>query len=294
MSGFDQMLLIGAGLTAGAAVALAVRHVSFAPAPGKALALYQLGADAPSAPVEANLNARLGLLKPSYARFLQAATLVPGLVMILLGYPLIPALGISGLAFILLDEYLKGKPRRVRTQIEQELPPFLSRLSGSLAVTDAVRKAIDDAIRALPDASPLGIWLGHFLQGINREGRTFYTSARQEAELISPMLAIVVFQLSRLAETGGSGFSESFSILAEELGARQEARAVAGAKAGAARQAVIMMLGIMAGIMVMILGSPGMRHNFATPVAQLTSLVCFSVMGFGYLYLNGMIADALE
>ena len=214
--------------------------------------------------------------------------------MILLGYPVVPAAGISGLAFILVDEYLKGKPLQVRTQIEQELPPFLSRLSGSLAVTDAVRKALDDAIRSLPEVSPLAIWLDHCLRGVNQEGNAFYARARAEAQQISPMLAIVVFQISRLSETGGSGFSESFTILAEELGARQEARAVAGAKAGAARQAVLMMLGIMAGIMVMILGSPGMRQNFATPVAQLTSIICFSVMGFGYTYLHGMIADALE
>jgi hypothetical protein len=293
MSVLQQLLLIGAGLTAGIAVALIARRVSFAPAPSKTLELYSLGGQV-QAPVETNINARLGLLKPRYARLAQAATLLPGLAMILLGYPVVPAAGISGLAFILVDEYLKGKPLQVRTQIEQELPPFLSRLSGSLAVTDAVRKALDDAIRALPEVSPLAIWLDHCLRGVNQEGLAFYARARTEAQQISPMLAIVVFQISRLSETGGSGFSESFTILAEELGARQEARAVAGAKAGAARQAVLMMLGIMAGIMVMILGSPGMRQNFATPVAQLTSIICFSVMGFGYTYLHGMIADALE
>jgi hypothetical protein len=294
MTLIQQLCLILAGLAAGATVAVAVRRMSFAPAPAKALEAYQLGGEAVQSPDDANINIRLGLLKPGYARLAQGLTFAPGLVLALLGYPLILAVGLSGLAFILTDEYLKGKPRRVRAQIEEELPPFLSRLSGSLAVTDAVRRALDDALRSLPETSPLAIWLDHMLRGMGREGAAFYHKARSEAVQVSPMLAIVVYQLSRLSETGGSGFSDAFTILAEELGARQEARAIAGAKAGAARQAVLMMLGIMAGIMVLILGSPSMRHSFSQPIAQLTAIICFAVMGFGYVYLNGMIADALE
>ena len=296
MTAWQQWLLVTAGLTGGVAVAVAAQHVvrGLGPAPSRTLEAYRLGGEVAARPEESNINIKLGLLKPSYARWLQALTLLPGLIMIALGNPPIPSAGISALAFILVDEYLKGKPRRVRAQIEQELPPFLSRLSGALAVTDAVRKALDDCIQSIPDGSPLGIWLAHFLRGVSAEGAGYYRKARDEAERISPMLAIVIFQLSRLSETGGSGFGDSFTILAEELGARQEARAVAGAKAGAARQAVLMMLGIMAAIMVLLMSSAGMRQTFSQPIAEITGLICFAVMGFGYIYLNGMIAEALE
>jgi hypothetical protein len=296
MNGWQQMFLALAGVSGGVAVATAAVEVArgLGPAPSCTLEAYRQGGEVTSRPAESNINIQLGLLKPSYARWLQALTLVPGLVMIALGNPPIPSAGISALAFILLDEYLKGKPRRVRAQIEQELPPFLSRLSGALAVTDAVRKALDDCVGSIPEGSPLGTWLAYFLRGVSTEGAGYYRTARAEAERISPMLAIVVFQLSRLSETGGSGFGDSFTILAEELGARQEARAVAGAKAGAARQAVLMMLGIMAAIMVLLMSSAGMRQTFSQPIAEITGLICFTVMGFGYIYLNGMIAEALE
>ena len=136
------------------------------------------------------------------------------------------------------------------------------------------------------------------LAGWSSQGEPFLANAHLEGNRISPLLGLMVYQIRRLAETGGAGFTKAFATTAEELSATQsvEARAVAGAKAEGARQAVLTMLAIMAvtlrvGIM---LSSPVIRQGYADPTSQMIAAGALGVMAFGYTQLNGMIADALE
>ena len=282
-----------AALSAALTVAITARQVMLAPRGGKALAAYRDGGTAPA--VEVDINSALGLVKPAYAKYLYLSVVGGAMLLLLLaGMPLAPALGGGALAYVLADEFLKGGPRKARLAIEQELPTFVSRLGGMLLVTGSPRAAVEEITATLIEGKPLRTWLERLLAGWQAQGEAFLAQAHLEANQISPLLGLTVYQIRRLAETGGAGAAKAFATTAEELSAILEARAVAGAKAEGARQAVLTMLVIMAVILGIMLSSPTIRQGYNDPTAQLVAAGALAVMGFGYVTLNGMIADALE
>ncbi len=289
----QQLLVLLAALAAAATVAVTARQVALAPRGGKALAAYRADAAAPA--VEVDINQALGLVKPAYARYLYllAVAGVAG-VLLLAGMPLAPALGGGALAYVLADEFLKGGPRKARLAIEQELPTFVSRLGGMLLVTGSPRAAVEEITATLLEGRPLRTWLERLLSGWQAQGEAFLAQAHLEANQISPLLGLTVYQIRRLAETGGAGATKAFATTAEELSAILEARAVAGSKAEGARQSVLTMLVIMAVILGIMLASPTIRQGYRDPTAQLIAAGALAIMGFGYVTLNDMIAEALE
>jgi hypothetical protein len=223
-----------------------------------------------------------------------AAGALPALLLLLFGFPVAPAVAGGGLIYILTNAFLNSQWRKLRVKLEQELPTFVSRLAGTLLVTNAPLKAIAEVADTLSEESPLNGWLQRLLSGTRLEGRRFIEQARAEAAVISPSLALVIFELGRLLETGGAGFTRAFATTAEELSAILEARAVAGAKAESARGAVFMMLGIMGVIMVLMISSPNIRQGFQNPAVQVVTALALAVMAFGYGFLNSLIDEALE
>jgi len=287
-----QALALLAALAAAVTVAVVAERVRFARRASRTLSAS--GA-APTPVVEVDINTALGLVRPAYAPYVYAGAVLGALAALLLaGLPLAPAVGGAALAYVLADEFLKGRPRKVRLAIEQELPTFVSRLGGMLLVTAAPRTAVEEVTATLLEGRPLRVWLERLLAGWQARGESYLAAAHLEANVISPLLGLTVYQMRRLAETGSAGAARAFGTTAEELSAILEARAVAGAKAEAARQAVLTMLVIMAVILGIMLASPTIRQGYADPTAQLVAAGALAVMGFGYLTLNGMIADALE
>lgn len=284
-------------LAALAAATLAVTLHTAASAPhgsrgAKALAGYHAPAAVAAQP---DINTALGLAQPASAKWLRLG-LTGGAcaALVVAGLPVVPALGGAALVFLLVDEFLKGKTRQARLAIEQELPTFVARLGGMLIVTNSPRKACEDVTKTLQPDRPLRIWLDRLLSDWQAGGDSVLATAHLQANQITPLLGLVVYQLRRLAESGNAGAVSAFGTTAEELSAILEARAVAASKAAGARGAVLTMLGIMAVIMALLLSSPTMRAGYNDPTAQLVTAGSLAVMGFGYLTLNNMIAEALE
>jgi hypothetical protein len=288
----QEFFVVLAALSAAATVTVVARQVRLAPRGGKALAAYR--EDAPPA-VEVDINSALGLARPAFARYVYVAAAGAALIALLaFGMPLAPAIGGAALAYVLADEFLKGRPRKARLAIEQELPTFVSRLGGMLLVTASPRVAVEEVTATLLEGKPLRTWMERLLAGWQAGGEPFLADAHLEANRVSPLLGLTVYQVRRLAETGGAGATKAFATTAEELSAILEARAVAGAKAEGARQAVLTMLVIMAVILGLMLSSPAIRQGYDDPTAQLIAAGALGLMGFGYVMLNGMIAEALE
>lgn len=293
----QELLVLATAAVAGLAVTQAAGHVSFGPAPSRRLAGYLAPADTTAAETSraARLDRALGLVPEQYARYLQCgAAGGPAGLLLLLGLPLVLALGAGALGYVLVDAFLKGRWRKARLSIESEIPTFVSRLGGQLLVTSSTEKALQEVTVTLNDDSLLRLWMEQLLAGLHMEGSRFLGAARERALAITPLLGLVVYEIGRLHETGGTGFAEAFATTAEEISAILEARSVASAKAEAARQAVLMMLGIMGGILILMLSSANVRAGFDDPLVQMVTLGSLGAMAFGYTYLNGMINDALE
>lgn len=301
-----QLLVLAAAATAGLTVMVLVRaldlHLRVGPDETKALARYlapYLVQEERTAPLSVEpdrvIAAALGLKRPEMLRHIRlAAAAAPALALLAAGFPWVPALGAGGLCYVLVDSWLQGHWRRFRSQVEAELPNFVSRLGGMLLVTESATHALEEVLATLDPDSPLRIWMEAFLVGVRREGTAFLAEAREHAAQISPSLALVVFEIGRFFETGGAGFVQAFVTTAEELSAILEVRAVAGAKAEAARSGVLMLLAIIGVIVGLMLSSPSIRQGFADPTAQMVALASVAVMAYGYVFMNGMIRDALE
>jgi hypothetical protein len=223
-----------------------------------------------------------------------AAAIIPGLITLIAGLPIIVALGAAGLSYVLVSSWLDGRWRNFQVKIEEELPTFVAQLAGVLQLTDSASVALAEVVQSMPQKSALRLWMERFTTGLQLHGPAFAERARESAATISPSLALTVFFIGRMAETGGGQFADAFTTVADELGAILEARAVASSKAAAAKQNVHMMIGILAIISMMLFRSPELREGFQIPQAQIIAAVSLLAMVLGYIYMNGIIDEALE
>jgi len=290
-----QLLVLALAGVAAATVAVLLQRLGLGMGNHKRILQSYQPSDAPVVAAQPDINTALGLAQTATARWLPLVVAGGGFVLLLVwGLPLVPAIGGAGLIYIIGGEFLKNKARASRIAIEQELPTFVSRLGGMLLVTGSPRTAVEEITSTLLERKPLRIWLERLLAGWQAQGRPFLAQAHLEANQISPLLGLTVYQIRRLDETGGAGFVRAFATTAQELAAILEARAVAGSKAEGARTAVLTMLGIMGVIMAIMLSTPAIRAGYADPTAQLIAAGALGLMAYGYTYLTGMIAEALE
>ncbi|MYD90155.1 MAG: hypothetical protein F4Y08_07415 [Caldilineaceae bacterium SB0662_bin_9] len=221
-------------------------------------------------------------------------SLLPVTALLLARFPVIPALMGGLLGYAVADAWLRGRWHRFQTGIEEELPVFVSRLGAMLLLTESMTACLDEVVDTLdPESSALRVWMQLYQQGLRHEGRDFLAHARTQALRISPSLALVVFQLGRMAETGGTGFARAFARSASGLQALLEVRAVAAAKAESARNSIVMLLVIMGVVIALMALSPGLRAGYALPTSQFVLVGALGTMAFGYYFLNGMISDVL-
>ncbi len=221
--------------------------------------------------------------------------LIPVIGLLATRFPVLPSLVAGTLGFVVMDAWLKGRWQKFRSRVETELPTFVSRLGAMLLLNESLTACLDEVLETLPpESSPLRVWMDGYLQGVRQEGKDFLDHARVQANRISPSLALVVFQLGRVVETGGVGFAQAFAASAEEMQAILEVRAVAAAKAEGARNSITILLVIMSVVIALMATSPDMREGFRDTTTQTILMAALGAMALGYCFLTGMIADALE
>ena len=85
--------------------------------------------------------------------------------------------------------------------------------------------------RRLLPGKPLRTWMERLLAGWSSQGEPFLANVHLEDNAISPLLGLTVYQIRRLAETGGARFHQGVRDDRGGTLAILEACAVAGAKA---------------------------------------------------------------
>jgi len=221
------------------------------------------------------------------------AAVIPALIVLIAGWPLIIALGAGGLSAMLVAAWLAGRWQAFQAKIEEDLPTFVAQLAGILQLTDSASVALTEVVQSMTQKTPLRLWMARFTTGLQLNGPAYAEHVREKAAEISPSLALTVFFIGRLSETGGGQFADAFTTVADELGAILEARAVASSKAASAKQNVHMMIGILAFISALLFRSPDIRAGFAIPQVKIIATGAMLAMVFGYAYINSMINDAL-
>ncbi len=294
------LFVILAGLFVAALVKWLLGAVQSAPERGLAAYFERPGTDQKTDVLqisrEAVILSSLGLPPdPRWLTGVRALSFIAPVVLILIaGWPVIIALGAGGLGYMLTSAWLDGRWRNFQVKLEEELPTFVAQLAGILQLTDSASAALTEVVKSMPQKSPLRLWMERFTTGVQLHGAVYAEKVREAAAEISPSLALTVFFIGRLSETGGGQFADAFTTIADELSAILEARAVASSKAASAKQNVHMMIGILAFISALLFRSPEIREGFAIPKVKIIVAIALMAMVFGYSYMTGMIDEALE
>lgn len=224
------------------------------------------------------------------ARILLAAAVV--LVIGVLGYPPLTWLAGPVIAWFAVDGMVSGAWMGMRRQIEQEVPTFLLRMSGTVQAEANVLSALEEVGATLNPGGPLQAWVGRFAARLQSGGRPAMQGMLEEGEVISPSLGLAVFEIARLWETGGTGYPQALAQAAENLAGILDGRAQAEAKAAGARRAILVVLGALVFVTAMLLRNPTLGVAARSPLVQIAYLVIAVWVAIGWSQVNSMIAEA--
>lgn len=205
---------------------------------------------------------------------------------------LLPA-GVA-IGYVFVKGVVEGKWGKMRVALEKELPAFLLRLAATLQATPNVIEAIADVTETLDPQGPLKAWLQRMLSAMQSVGQKGLEDLQEEAASISPSLMMVVLEISRLWETGGSGYIQSFQLAAQGLSNLLAARANAQAKADGAWGTIRVILLALGGAIVMAMSNPGSGYLFHTPLGQIGLLVLLAWGAVGWNVIGDAIREVTE
>ena len=223
-------------------------------------------------------------------RILLGAALV--LLIGLLGYPPLTWLAGPIIAWFVVAGMVSGAWMGMRRQIEQEVPTFLLRMSGTVQAEANALSALEEVGATLTPAGPLQAWVRRFAARLQSGGRPAMQGMLEEAEAISPSLGLAVFEISRLWETGGTGYPQALAQAAENLGGILDGRAQAEAKAAGAKRAILVVLGALVFVTAMLLHNPTLGASVRSPLVQLAYLIIAVWVAIGWAQVNAMIEEA--
>lgn len=207
----------------------------------------------------------------------------------------IAALGGLIVAVFVVQGLLASAWDRMRREIEQDIPTLMIRLSGMIQASPNVLESLDEVANSLDPRRPLQGWMQRLVMQTQAQGVNAFDDLEAEAQMISSALLLAVVQIRNLWLSGGSGYVESFRLVADHLAELMKTRALAYAKAGRsgglARIIVISALVSLSGIM----GNPTTRDMFlAIPATRLGLVGFFLWGGFGWFYIRSLIQKVTE
>ena len=210
------------------------------------------------------------------------------------GFPPLTLIAGPAIAWFVVGSLVEGAWTKMRREIEDEVPVFLSRMSGTVQAEPNVLRALEEVAETLNPEGPLRAWLRRLLARLSAEGRPAFRPMLEEAESISPSLGLAIFEVLRLWETGGEGYARAFARAAENLMGILDGRVQAYAKAAGAKSAIRVVLGALVLVSVFMLRNPEMGSSMRHPLIQIAYLVIAVWVAIGWHQINSMIEEAVQ
>ena len=167
----------------------------------------------------------------------------------------------------------------------------LQRVATNIRIHPDVAETLQAVAETLDEDSPLASELHRTARDLRSHGRQALDEFEARAQLVSPSLSAVAFQLGRYAERGSGAFGEAFTAAAENLHKILEGRSKAEAKSSEAMGAIKIIPAMLALVMLYFMNDPTMKHTFQMPMMQIFLVVLAGWMGLGYWFMKGMIED---
>ena len=198
------------------------------------------------------------------------------------------------IAYFATHNLVNKKWNQVRIAIEKEIPSYLMNLASVIQLTPNVFRALEDAGLSLNPKGLLKPWIGRLVTSLQSHGREGLEEMQAEAGVISPSLLLMVVEIGRLWETGGTGFTQSFQLVSENLSGILEGRSKAFSKADGAWGTIRVIVLALGGAIFLAFSSPGSSALFRTPVSQVAMVVALAWAVFGFSYIGDLIRESVE
>jgi len=228
---------------------------------------------------------------------LQTARLLAGVLVFIgmylfLGFPLVTSLvGILG-GVLAVNGLVSAAWSRTRQEIEKDVPQFISGLSSTIQVTQAVLPAVEEEARTLAPNSPLRAWLmTRFLPAGQSLGQTALPELTREAFALSSALGISVFLIGRMWQTGGQEWEKAFEMAIQNLEGVLDARVLGQASGASAKGSVQLIAAITVFIIILMVRNPTLSQTVALPLVQVAYAAIVLLMIFGWGMINRMIDE---
>lgn len=215
------------------------------------------------------------------------------IALMLIGLPFMTSLVglIAGRVFV--NGWVSRSWSKVRTEMENELPSLLLRLSSILQTTPNVPSALEMVSETLKSNGPLRAWTQETAARMHKEGYGVIEEIRSDAAGISISLSIAAELIGRVWQTGGEGYMKAFEAAAENLEGVLNARVEARAKGSGAQGTVNILTVMTFGMIGFMLNSSGLAQATASTLVQIAYAVISLVIVYGHSQVSELIENVV-
>ena len=201
----------------------------------------------------------------------------------------------AGIGYLTLQAIVAGRWDKTCLEIDSEVPTFLRNLSGIIQTESNVIQALDSASESLDPRKPLYSWIIDLNRGLQARGKAVFRIKLPEAGEISSALGIAVFEIERLWDAGGEGYTRAFKLTADNLAEILTVKAQAASKStGATGLAKLIIASAVLSIGYIIMSPVGQEMYLDNPMVKL-AMVGAVIWGiYGWIYIKEMVREATE
>lgn len=207
------------------------------------------------------------------------------------------AISVAGgavLGYAIANGFVNAQWEQVRLEIEKEIPTLLRNLSGILKAEPNLLEALSSSREALDPQKPLAAWTESFINRIQRQGQAAFEPLLAEAHAISPALALVVFEVQRMGETGGAGYTAAFHESAQNLNEILDVKGQAAAVASGKKNLALVIIGAAVFGLGYILSAPvGASVYLENSLFKIGLVASLAWGAYGWSVIQKMVREAI-
>jgi hypothetical protein len=181
----------------------------------------------------------------------------------------------------------------MRTEMESEIPSLLTRLASALQIAPNVPGALEIVGDTLRRDGPLHAWTVDLAGRMHAQGHGAMKDVRKDAATVSPSLSIVTELISRMWQTGGSGYHAAFAAASENLESVLDARVMARAKGGSAQKTANTLVILIVVMIAFLTRGDAMAEVTQQPFVQAAYAVIVLVVVYGHSVISNIIDDSV-
>ena len=222
-----------------------------------------------------------------------AAGAIIFVILLIVGLPVVTSLSGFLAGFVFVNGWVTRAWNKMRTEMESEIPSLLTRLASALQIAPNVPGALEIVGETLRRDGPLHAWTVDLAGRMHAQGHGAMKDVRKDAATVSPSLSIVTELISRMWQTGGSGYHAAFAAASENLESVLDARVMARAKGGSAQKTANTLVILIVVMIAFLTRGDAMAEVTQQPFVQAAYAVIVLVVVYGHSVISNIIDDSV-